>query len=119
MIAVASEKTYEEKIKKYLSSYFKWHVKFFANRNTKSGIPDLICNMSGRFMAIEVKGEGGKKSELQERNVQLINQDGGIAFFTWPHQWEDTQSILSYICLNPKVKLSSLRQIYPDIDFGR
>jgi hypothetical protein len=49
---------------------------------SKSGICDLICCVSGRFVGIEVKKPTtmGTVSPLQLVNIDLIKQSGGVAF---------------------------------------
>ena len=46
------EKLFERKIREYLESRGHWVVKYFANGYTKSGIPDLLACVNGRFVAI-------------------------------------------------------------------
>ena len=36
------EKTFETKVKKFIEDQNCWFVKFFANRMTKKGIPDIL-----------------------------------------------------------------------------
>lgn len=62
-------------------------MKYFANRMTKSGIPDLICCVNGFSLWIEVKGQSGRASELQSYNVKKIRQSGGFAFIVYPSGW--------------------------------
>ena len=82
------EKPFELKIRKYLESRGHWVVKYFANGYTKSGIPDLLACVNGRFVAIEVKGDGGTVSPLQQHTLCLINYSGGIAMVVYPHDFE-------------------------------
>lgn len=46
------EKLFERKIREYLESRGHCVVKYFANGYTKSGIPDLLACVNGRFVAI-------------------------------------------------------------------
>lgn len=48
----------------------------------RSGIPDVVGSWDGRFFAIEVKAEGKGKNTtaLQDRELHLIRQSGGVAF---------------------------------------
>jgi len=46
----------------------------------RSGVPDIICCLRGRFLAIECKAGGNKPTELQLRELHKINQSGGITF---------------------------------------
>jgi Holliday junction resolvase len=63
-------------------------VKYFANRNTRAGVPDILACVNGRFVAIEVKAENGKPTELQKWNVEQIKGSGGIAMILYPQDWE-------------------------------
>lgn len=91
---MAAEKTFENKIKKYLSDNNIWHVKYFANGFTKSGIPDLLCCVGGNFLAIEVKAENGKPSELQLHHIEKIKQSGGHAVIVKPSQFEELKELI-------------------------
>ena len=86
---MASEKAFENKIKKHLKDRGCWFVKYWAGSPyTKSGVPDLLCCIGGTFVAIEVKGKGGKPSELQLYNIDKINEAGGVALTLWPDEWD-------------------------------
>lgn len=82
------EKLFENKIKKYIEAKGGWQVKFFANKYTKSGIPDILACINGYFVGIEVKSDKGSPSELQLRNVNAIRRAGGFAFVLYPSGWE-------------------------------
>lgn len=117
---MASEKTFENKIKAYLKEKGAWGVKFFANRNTQKGIPDLLYCVNGRFLAVEVKGDGGKPTALQIRNVRLINEANGVAFVAWPDAWETVQTLIDYVCDDqPRASYLHLQRMFykEHIDF--
>lgn len=86
---MAGEKNFENKIKKFLKENGCWFVKYFANRNTRAGVPDLLACVNGYFLAIEVKGPTGKPSELQLWNVEQIREAGGIAIVLYPDQFDE------------------------------
>ena len=88
MIRTAREKTFENKVKKFLEANGAWYVKFFANSYTKSGIPDILACVNGYFVAIEVKAQNGKPSELQLYNVRKIREAGGFAMILYPSAFE-------------------------------
>ena len=81
---MAKEKQFETKIKKYLSDNGIFHVKFFANSMTKKGIPDVLACVNGYFVAIEVKAQNGRPSELQLYQCRKIWDAGGFAFILYP-----------------------------------
>lgn len=93
---MAQEKNFEDKIKKFLDSQGCWYVKYFANRMTKVGIPDILACVNGRFVAIEVKAQNGKPSELQLYHIKKIREAGGIAFILYPSGWDQFKSL----CIN-------------------
>lgn len=86
---MAAEKDFENKIKKYLDSLSNcWYFKFWAGPYSKSGIPDIIACINSKFVAIEVKAANGIASELQKRNIRLINECGGYGVILYPKDFE-------------------------------
>lgn len=94
---MAQEKTYENKIKKYLESQNCYFVKYFANRMTKAGIPDILASVNGYFVAIEVKATNGRPSDLQIYNVKKIRESGGFAVILYPEYWEDFKNMIVFL----------------------
>ena len=45
----------------------------------RAGIPDIICCVDGRFLAIECKAGKNKPTKLQEREISKIYDAGGVA----------------------------------------
>lgn len=86
---MAAEKTFENKIKKFLESQGCYFVKYFGCAFTRSGVPDLLVCANGKFIAIEVKAENGRLSELQKYNLEQIKKAGGIALTLKPSQFEE------------------------------
>lgn len=86
---MAGEKNFENKVKKFLKERGWWHIKYFANRNTKSGVPDILACVNGCFLAIEVKAENGKPSPLQIWNRTNIQKSEGLSIILYPHQFDD------------------------------
>lgn len=78
------EKIFETKIKRMLEENGAWYVKFFANRNTPSGIPDILACVNGEFLGIEVKSKNGHSSALQIHHIEQIRKAGGQAFVVYP-----------------------------------
>lgn len=105
---MASEKNFENAIKKWCSSHGIWHVKFFANRNTKKGIPDLLLCCNSRFVALEVKGEGGHPSDLQLWNCKKIAESNGIGLIVWPEDFAILKELLTRILERSDADVSDL-----------
>lgn len=91
---MAGEKDYENRIKRYLDAKGCWFVKFFANRNTRSGIPDILACVGGTFVGIEVKGPRGRPSPLQIYHVGEIAKAGGVAVIVWPDNFEALKRLI-------------------------
>lgn len=91
---MASEKNFENKIKKYLEGKGCWFLKYWGGAAyTKSGIPDLLVCCNGYFVGIEVKAPNGKPSELQLYNIRKISESGGIGIVLYPNQYEEFESL--------------------------
>mgnify|MGYP002521495493 CR=1 FL=1 len=99
---MAGEKNFENKIKLYLESKNCWFVKFFANRMTKVGVPDLLACVNGFFVAIEVKASKGKPTELQLWNREKIRESGGISIIIYPEQFEDFKLLIEDLIERPE-----------------
>lgn len=92
------EKQFENEIKKYLESLPNtYYFKYWAGPYSKSGIPDIIACVNGRFVAIEVKAENGHPSELQKRNIRLIQESNGYACIVYPKDFESLKNELKAI----------------------
>lgn len=79
MVSIISEKTIENEIKKWLDSQKHWYFKVHGGIFQKSGVPDIIACIQGRFVGIELKkSKGGVISILQEKQMELIRDSGGI-----------------------------------------
>ena len=94
---MAEEKNYENRIKDFLKCQGCWYVKYFANRNTRSGVPDILACCGGTFLGIEVKASHGRPSELQLYNCRKIWEAGGIGVVVWPRDFEALKEIVTIL----------------------
>lgn|SRR5574344_194178 len=96
---MAKEKLFENKIKRWLDNHNCWYVKFFANAFTKAGVPDLLCCVNGKFVAIEVKADNGHPSELQLYHKSMIEKSHGYCIIAYPKDYDklikDMEDILN------------------------
>ena len=95
MIKIAAEKNFENKIKAYLKSIGAYFIKTHGDRFSKVGTPDIIACIKGKFVAIEVKAENGKPSELQRYHIQQINNAGGYSVILYPKDFEQFKQDLN------------------------
>lgn len=90
MVYRAEEKIFETEVKKYLKKQGAWYVKYWGGgKFTTPGIPDLLCCVRGRFVAIETKGPKGKPTEQQLEKIQAIRAAGGVAVVLYPSAFEE------------------------------
>ena len=86
---MAQEKNFENKIKSYLKSIGAYFIKTHGDRFSKVGTPDIIACVNGYFVAVEVKAENGKPSDLQLYHLEQIRKAGGYSFLLYPKDFED------------------------------
>jgi ribosomal protein L16/L10AE len=78
--AFLSEARIQRRIQKALREAFPGCViyKIHGNEFQVSGIPDLVCCIEGRFVALEVKTPKGELSAVQVYEIVRIKNAGGI-----------------------------------------
>lgn len=91
---MASEKNFENKIKKYLKDNNCYRVKYFGTAYSESGTPDILSCVNGYFLAIEVKGNNGRVSDLQLEKIDQIRKAGGFAYAVYPTAWEKIKNVI-------------------------
>lgn len=96
---MGSEKQFENKIKTYLKSKGCYCVKYFGCNYSTSGTPDILACVNGYFVAIEVKAQAGKPSELQLAKIRQIREAGGFAYVVYPTGWERLKAIIDSILI--------------------
>lgn len=96
---MAQEKNFENKIKAYLKSIGAYFIKTHGDRFSKVGTPDIIACVNGNFVAVEVKAENGKPSDLQLYHLEQIRKAGGYETVLYPKDFEkfkkDVESLLT------------------------
>jgi hypothetical protein len=78
-MADTPETKVKKKVKAILESLGAYYTMPVAGVFGRSGVPDILCCLHGRFVAIECKANGGKTTRLQDSNLTAIAQAGGIA----------------------------------------
>lgn len=81
---MATEQQVQKKIINYIESLDEAYVVKVVSA-TKSGVPDILCCVSGTFVGIEVKRPESRNnvSKLQEYNLNLIEKAGGHSLVAW------------------------------------
>jgi len=73
--------TPEAKVKAKIKAILKEHGVYYAmpigSGYGNSGVPDFLCCVSGRFLAIEAKAGKNEPTALQLKNISDIDKAGG------------------------------------------
>ena len=73
--------TPEAKVKAKIKAILKAHNVYYAmpigTGYGNSGVPDFLCCVNGKFVAIEAKAGKGQATALQLKNLGEINKAGG------------------------------------------
>jgi pantoate kinase len=74
--------TPEAKVKAKIKAILKAHNVYYAmpigTGYGNSGVPDFLCCIKGKFLAIEAKAGKGTTTALQEKNLKSIRESGGL-----------------------------------------
>lgn len=78
-MASTPEKKVKDKVVKVLKEQGVYYFFPATYGMGRSGVPDIICCVDGRFLAIECKAGNNKPTALQEREMAAITTAGGTA----------------------------------------
>ena len=78
-MASTPEAKVKAKIKTILKSYGVYYAMPIGTGYGNSGVPDFLCCVNGKFVAIEAKAGKGQATALQLKNLQEINACGGYS----------------------------------------
>ena len=93
--------TPEGKVKKKVTNILKSIGAYYFFPVTggfgRSGVPDIICCVRGKFIGIECKAGSNKPTALQEKNLKDIRESGGFAFVVNEENIDSLERILGAI----------------------
>lgn len=75
------EKPFQDDVIKWLNGHKVYHIR--TQMGEKSGIPDILCCMFGKFVGLELKrpDKKGKPTLQQIKICNDININGGVGIF--------------------------------------
>ena len=111
------EKSFEEKLKRWLESEGiyalgterqkmitppcgYWEKRWGGGKYTKAGMPDMHIIVGGISIEVELKAPNGRPSELQIQKLNQIDEAGCIAVVLYPNDFERFQSLVRFIMVN-------------------
>jgi len=84
LIPIARTMTPEGRVKKRVAKFLAEQGIYYFFPMTggygKSGVPDIICCVRGRFVAIECKAGGREPTQLQVAQIGRIREAHGLAY---------------------------------------
>lgn len=78
-MASTPEKLVKQKVVKLLKAQGVYYFSPMTHGFGRSGVPDIICCIDGKFLGIECKAGSNKPTALQEKEMQAIRDAGGRA----------------------------------------
>ena len=76
-MAQTPEAKVKAKIKALLKEYGIYYAMPIGTGYGSSGVPDFLCCVNGKFVAVEAKAGKGEPTALQYKNLSNINASGG------------------------------------------
>jgi pantoate kinase len=85
------------KIKVILKVYDVYYTMPIGTGYGNSGVPDFLCCVRGRFLAIEAKAGKGKTTALQDKNIKQIIASGGLAIVVNEDNMQELEFLLKHV----------------------
>ena len=96
-MATTPEAKVKAKIKILLKIYDVYYAMPIGTGYGNSGVPDFLCCVRGRFLAIEAKAGKGKTTALQDKNIKQIIASGGLAIVVNEDNMQELESLLKHV----------------------
>ena len=68
----------------------------------RSGVPDIVCCVNGRFLGIECKAGNNKPTLLQVREIEAIRTAGGVAIVANEDNWDVIREFVRGLALRER-----------------
>lgn len=79
-MATTPEGKVKQQVVKLMKAYGIYYFSPMTHGFGRSGVPDIICCVKGRFVGIECKAGSNKPTVLQEKEMQDIRTSGGVTY---------------------------------------
>lgn len=60
----------------------------------RSGVPDIVCCVAGKFLGIECKAGKNKPTALQIHEIEQIRRAGGVAVVVNEDNWDSVRELV-------------------------
>ena len=93
-MAMTPEAKVKAKVVKLLKEAGVYYFYASTHGFGRSGVPDLVCCMGGRFIAIECKAGKNKPTPLQEKEMAAIRAAGGTTLVVNEENINDVKELI-------------------------
>ena len=93
-MAATPEVLVKKKIRKILDAHGVYYAMPIGTGWGNSGVPDFLCCVNGRFLAIEAKAGKGKTTALQDAHIERIRGCAGRAVVINEQNLDTLQDLL-------------------------
>ena len=93
-MAQTPEKRVKTKVEAVLKNEGAYYFFPATHGYGRSGVPDIIACVNGRFLAIECKAGGNKPTALQIREIENIRLAGGVAVVANEENWDEVRLLV-------------------------
>jgi hypothetical protein len=100
-MALTPEGKVKAKVKKILDEYGAYHFSPNMAGYGRSGVPDIIACMRGQFIAIECKAGSNQPTALQRRELQRIDDAGGMSIVVNEETVDALRTVLKVVGFYP------------------
>jgi Holliday junction resolvase len=93
-MAQTPEKRVKTRVESVLKSEGAYYFFPATHGYGRSGVPDIIACVNGRFLAIECKAGGNKPTALQVREIENIRAANGVAVVANEENWDEVRPLV-------------------------
>jgi pantoate kinase len=94
-MALTPEAKVKAKIKAILKAHNVYYAMPIGTGYGNSGVPDFLCCVNGKFLAIEAKAGKGTTTALQDKNLTQIREAGGLTAVIYETNLADIEKWIS------------------------
>ena len=87
-MAATPEKRVKDKVVGILKAEGAYYFFPATHGYGRSGVPDIVACVNGRFLGIECKAGKNKPTALQVREIENIRHAGGVAVVVNEENWD-------------------------------
>jgi Holliday junction resolvase len=93
-MASTPEKRVKEKVVRVLKEESVYYFFPATHGYGRSGVPDIIACVNGRFLAIECKAGANKPTALQISEIEAIRRNNGVAVVVNEENWDMVRQLV-------------------------